>query len=84
MAGKTTKKVTPPDPASMSFEDALEELEAIMTRIEDGDISLEDSVTAYARGEALLKACRTKLNAFEQKVDALSAADLPETDDDED
>ncbi len=80
MAAKTSKKSGPPDPASLSFEAAMEELELIMDRIERGEIGLEESLAAYARGEALLKACKAKLDASEQKVEELSAEALDDDD----
>ncbi|MCA9295337.1 MAG: exodeoxyribonuclease VII small subunit [Phycisphaerales bacterium] len=80
MAAKTSKKSSAPDPASLSFEAAMEELELIMDRIERGEIGLEESLSAYARGEALLKACKAKLDASEQKVEELSAESLDDDD----
>ncbi|HKG75931.1 MAG TPA: exodeoxyribonuclease VII small subunit, partial [Beijerinckiaceae bacterium] len=45
------------DIAALPFERALEELEAIVRRLERGDVPLEDSIAIYERGEALKKHC---------------------------
>ncbi|MEM7228883.1 MAG: exodeoxyribonuclease VII small subunit [Planctomycetota bacterium] len=75
MAAKA-KKSEHPDPASLSFEAAMEELEGIMEKIETGAVGLEESLQAYARGEALIKACRAKLDVSEQTIEKLSAEAL--------
>lgn len=61
------------DPASLSFEEATTELESIITRIESGEIGLEDSLVAWRRGGTLLKRCREVLDHAEKE---LSAAEL--------
>ena len=48
---------TPEDIAAMPFEQALKELETIVSRLEDGDVPLEESIRIYERGEALKKHC---------------------------
>ncbi|SLN72911.1 Exodeoxyribonuclease 7 small subunit [Oceanibacterium hippocampi] len=59
--------------ASMSFEAALAELETIVRDLERGDIPLEDSIEAYARGTALRKHCQERLNAAEERVEKIVA-----------
>ena len=66
MARKKTTEL--PDPQEMSFEDAMTELESINQQIEQGEISLEDSLAAYRRGVALAKRCGTILDAAEQEL----------------
>jgi exodeoxyribonuclease VII small subunit len=63
---------TPPDPGSMSFEQAIEELESIIQRIEDGAVGLEASLAARKRGEALIHRCRAVLEAAEQQLEQLA------------
>ena len=46
---------------SMSFEQALGELEQIVQRLEQGKIPLEDAINAYERGAALKQHCEAKL-----------------------
>lgn len=67
---------TPPDPESLSYEQAVEELESIVERIESGDASLEESMKLYERGTKLLRRCRTVLDQAEQKLTELDATTL--------
>jgi exodeoxyribonuclease VII small subunit len=62
-----------PDPQTMSYEQAIAELEAINTRIERGEISLEESLAAYRRGVALAKRCNSILETAEQEVKKITA-----------
>jgi exodeoxyribonuclease VII small subunit len=70
-----TRKTPPPAPDKMSYEDAIEELEEIVERIEQGDIGLEESLDARRRGDALIKRCRAILDTAEQELEQLSAED---------
>ncbi|MEM9425623.1 MAG: exodeoxyribonuclease VII small subunit [Pseudomonadota bacterium] len=54
--------------AEMSFEDAMRELEAVVSRLESGDVPLADSITLYERGAALKAHCQKKLAEAEEKV----------------
>ena len=56
------------DSATLSFEAAVEELESIISRIESGDLELEESMTLHRRGQVLLKTCRTRLETAEQEL----------------
>ena len=58
-----------PDPQTRSFEQALEELEEIILRIEDGEIGLEESLGERRRGEALIRRCRAILDAAEKDLE---------------
>lgn len=60
----------------LTYEQAVDELESIIQRIESGDIGLEDSIRHYERGSALLKHCRTILGQAEQRIQTLDAAAL--------
>ena len=62
-----------PDIASMSFEEALAALEAIVRGLESGQQKLEDAITAYERGAALKKHCEEKLAQAEARVQAIVA-----------
>ena len=57
--------------AEPSFEKALAELESIVARMEDGGLSLEQSLAAHQRGLALAKQCRERLEAAQQQVRVL-------------
>ena len=58
--------------SEMSFEDAMGELEAVVGKLERGDVPLEASITLYERGAALKKRCETKLKEAEEKVAAIT------------
>jgi exodeoxyribonuclease VII small subunit len=60
------------DVASMSFEDALAELERIVGELEDGRIKLDDAIAAYERGAALKAQCEKKLSEAKEKVEKIS------------
>jgi exodeoxyribonuclease VII small subunit len=58
-------------PAEPTFEKALAELEGIVGRMEDGGLSLEQSLAAHKRGLELAKHCRERLEAAQQQVRVL-------------
>jgi exodeoxyribonuclease VII small subunit len=60
------------DIKEMSFERALKELEAIVGRLERGDVELEESISIYERGEALKDHCDRLLKQAEAKVEKLT------------
>lgn len=71
----------------LSFEAAMAELEQVVTKLERGDVALEESIGLYERGAALKAHCEAKLKAAEEKVAAITlttdgqpngTADLPE------
>ena len=68
-----------PDP-SESFDQSMQELEALIEQMENGRLPLEASLSAYERGVTLLKRCRDKLAAVTQQVEAglLVPYDAPE------
>ena len=53
------------------FEGALEELEELVSSMEDGELSLEDSLKAFEKGIKLTRECQTALKKAEQKVQVL-------------
>ena len=59
-------------PADLSFEDALAELENIVTSLESGKAPLEDSITSYERGIALKKQCEKKLSEAQEKIEKIT------------
>ena len=70
MAGKAQKTLT--------FEAALAELERVVSDMESGKLSLEDSLAAYQRGAELLQQCRSRLDAAQQQVSVLENGVLKE------
>ncbi len=59
------------DGAAPSFEQALEELETIVERMEDGSLSLDQSLASYKRGAELVKLCETALERAKEQVRVL-------------
>ncbi len=57
--------------ATLSFEDALAELERIVRGLEGGQQRLEDAITAYERGSALRQHCEAKLREAEMRVEKI-------------
>jgi exodeoxyribonuclease VII small subunit len=70
----------PKDIAALSFEEALEALKQLVASLERGDISLEDSISAYERGAHLRNHCAKLLEVAQAKIERirLSADGLPE------
>eukprot|EP01035_Chromulina_nebulosa_P041837 gene41837-56652_t len=60
------------DVKKLSFERAVEELESIVKRLEDGKVPLEESVAIYERGEALKRRCDELLRQAEARVDKIT------------
>jgi exodeoxyribonuclease VII small subunit len=56
----------------MSFEKSLEELQAIVKRLESGELSLEDSLKAFESGVQLVRQCQEVLTSAEKRVQLLS------------
>ncbi len=61
-------KKTPQEP---DFEAALRELEMLVEKMEQGELSLEDSLSHFERGVKLSRTCQQALKAAEQKVELL-------------
>ncbi len=58
-------------PASLTYEAALQELEALVARVESGQLPLDELLVGYQRGAELLKICRDRLQAVEQQIKVL-------------
>lgn len=58
----------------MPFETALKELEAIVGKLERGEVPLEESITIYERGEALKKHCEKLLRDAEARIEKITLA----------
>lgn len=63
----TAKKNSP-----MPFETALVELESLVGQLEQGELSLEESLQRFERGVALVRTCQIHLQLAEQKVEQLT------------
>jgi exodeoxyribonuclease VII small subunit len=60
------------DVKMLTFERAIEELESIVKRLEEGKVPLEESVAIYERGEALKRRCEELLRQAEARVDKIT------------
>jgi exodeoxyribonuclease VII small subunit len=60
------------DVTRLPFERAIEELETIVKRLEDGKVPLEESIAIYERGEALKRRCEELLRQAEARVDKIT------------
>jgi exodeoxyribonuclease VII small subunit len=56
---------------NLSFEDALKELERIVSRLESGDASLDESIQLYERGDKLRQRCAERLDAAQARIEAI-------------
>ena len=61
-----------PDIPALSFEDALKELETIVSRLESGDAALDESIALYTRGDALRAQCEKRLKDAQMRVEKIS------------
>ncbi|MFN7219874.1 MAG: exodeoxyribonuclease VII small subunit [Burkholderiales bacterium] len=66
---KKSAAATLQEPAS--FEAAMAELEALVARMEEGELPLEESISAYQRGAELLRHCEKILADAEQRIKVL-------------
>lgn len=72
MAKNSTSNTS--DDAALSYEAALQQLEALVARMDSGQMPLDELLAGYQRGAALLKICRDKLAAVEQQIKRLDAS----------
>lgn len=56
---------------SLSFEEAICELETIVKKLENGDLSLDESIEAFQKGIKLSKYCSKRLDEIERKITIL-------------
>ena len=73
-AQKSDSKDNLPD-----FEQSLSELEALVTRLEQGDVPLEEALKTFERGVALTRQCQSALRTAQQKVEVLLSRNGEET-----
>ncbi|MAI97624.1 MAG: exodeoxyribonuclease VII small subunit [Rhodobacteraceae bacterium] len=60
----------------LSFEEALKELENIISQLEAGEVPLDEAITLYDRGSDLKKYCELKLQSAEEKIQKISQKKL--------
>ena len=66
------------DISELTFEQAIKELGGIVQKIEQGQIPLQDSLTQYERGMALIKQCRSILEKAEKRIEKVSGKEQTE------
>lgn len=76
MAPARGSNATPPNAApvqdeTQSFEAALAQLEALVDRLEQGDLALEEALSAFEEGVALARRCATQLGDAERRIEVL-------------
>ena len=59
------------DKQTLDFEQSLQQLEALVEAMENGDLGLEESLKAFEKGVALTRACQAALDNAEQRVNLL-------------
>ena len=64
----------PADTGDLAFEGALDELEALVARLEAGDLALEQALATFERGVALSRRCADLLDRAEQRIEELVRA----------
>ncbi len=69
----TEKKIAEKPIGDMSFEEAMDALDAVVRALEGGEVPLEKSIALYERGDALKKHCEAKLGEAELKVEKITA-----------
>jgi exodeoxyribonuclease VII small subunit len=60
------------DPSIKDFEAALTELDAIVKKLEEGDLALEKSLELYERGVQLSRFCHAQLEQAERRIEILN------------
>ena len=64
---------------AVTFEEALRLLDEVVSRLESGDVGLEEAVALFERGQGYLTACRERLGAAQRRIEELTAEGLPPT-----
>jgi exodeoxyribonuclease VII small subunit len=81
MTKKTAAPAETADDPVARFEGSLAELEAIVAKMEHGDLPLDESLSLFERGMGLTRVCRTSLESAELRVrNLLDAADAAPSD----
>lgn len=64
------------EPSELSFERALAELDRVVSRLEAGEVGLEEAVGLFEQGQRYLALCRERLAAAERRIESLTASEL--------
>ena len=58
--------------SAMTYEQQLQQLETLIKQLENGDLSLDQTLAAYEQGVALIRACQQQLEQAEQRIQLLA------------
>ena len=73
-----SKTIDPTSDDKLTFEEAMAELDELVSRMEDGELSLDESLKAFERGVMLTRKCQEALSQAELRVKTLTDADTLE------
>ena len=73
-----TERKQKDDITKLTFEQAIGQLKEIVSKIEQGEIPLQDSLEQYEKGMALIKHCRGILQKAEKRIEKISGEEPPE------
>jgi exodeoxyribonuclease VII small subunit len=76
---KPTSASAEPTPPAVDFEHSLDELEQLVARMEGGDMSLDESLSAFERGIGLYRHCQQALDKAELRVRLLLDPEAPDS-----
>ena len=63
----------------LTFEEAMKELEKLVDSLDEGDISLDEAISAYDRGSQLKDYCQKKLHEAKMKIETIQSSDGNDT-----
>jgi exodeoxyribonuclease VII small subunit len=63
------------DATDLKFEEAMAQLEAVVRKLEAGDVPLEESLEAFEKGVSLVRVLHTRLDAVQEKIEELTRAE---------
>ena len=73
MSKKAAEAELPEDIAALSYEQARDELVTVVAQLEQGQVTLEESISLWERGEALARRCEQWLDNARERLDAARA-----------
>jgi exodeoxyribonuclease VII small subunit len=79
-----TERKTKDELARLTFEEAIGQLKEIVSKIEQGEIPLQDSLEQYEKGMALIKHCRGILQKAEKRIEKISKEEPSEPENQDD
>lgn len=78
MAAKKKADAKQDEESELRFEEAMDELEDVVRKLETGDVALEESLAAFERGVRLVRVLHQRLDAVQEKIEELTRTDRGE------